>query len=413
MVMNIIKRTAVCLLGTCALATVANAGGFARGEADTDILYEDGTFVARGGVVYVSPHRSFATINGADASDGRFTQDYAVPSFAAKWRMTDNFSCMVSYTQPFGAKSEYGADAQTADRNADIAAYAAASPTDPGYAGLALTAALGGNAVLSSEFETNEFGGTCAANFAAGPGEFYAIGGVFSQSFDYSESKDFGTLNLKDDSAIGYRLGLAYEIKEYALRAELLYRSQVKHEADGIFTTAAPLSNPVPPVFGGIPTGSELSSSGSGTLPQSLELNLQSGIAPGWLAFGSIKWTDWSVLQTLNYNIDGLGDLKKNFFWQDGWTVTAGVGHQFNETVSGALQLTWDRGVGTGADIMSDTWTVGAGVQIKTGPGMLRLGGAVSYMTSGEQSVADKADFDAKADGDWAYALTGSYRITF
>ncbi len=119
------------------------------------------------------------------------------------------------------------------------------------------------------------------------------------------------------------------------------------------------------------------------------------------------------MLQTLDYNIDNLGDQQKNFFWRDGWTITGGVGHQFNETVSGAISLTWDRGVGTGADIFSDTWTLGAGTQIKYGPGVLRVGAAASYLTAGEQSTADGADFDATADGDWAYALSANYRISF
>ncbi|WP_246745820.1 outer membrane protein transport protein [Ciceribacter sp. L1K22] len=407
--MNIIKKTAVCLLGTCALVSAANAGGFTRGEADTDLLYEDGTFVVRGGATYVSPHRDYDTIGGVSATDDRYTEDYVIPSFAAKWRMSDNFSCVVSYTQPFGAKSEYGDEAQAADRNADIAAFAAADPADPGYAGLQLTAALGGNAVITSEFKTNEFGGTCAANFAAGPGDFYAMGGVFLQSFDYTESKDFGTLNLKDDSAFGYRIGAAYEIKEYAFRAELMYRSEVEHKASGKFT----VENAGLAGYFGVPVGTQFDSTGGGSLPQSLELNLQSGIAPGWLAYGSVKWTDWSVLQTLNYDIDNIGPQEKNFFWKDGWTITAGVGHSFTENVSGALQLTWDQGVGTGADIMSDTWTLGAGTQIKAGPGVLRLGAAVTYLTSGSQSTADGADFDATANGDWAYAINGSYKIAF
>jgi long-chain fatty acid transport protein len=407
---NLMKTTALGLIAACAFVGGAHAGGFARGEADTDILYEDGTVAGRGGWVYVMPDRSFATIDGTASDDDAYSENYGIPSFAGKFRVGDNFSCAITYTQPFGAKSEYGDDAQTADRSADIAAFLAASPTDPGYSGLQLTAAGGGNAVLSSEFETNEIGGTCAVNFAAGPGNFYIIGGVFSQSFDYTESKDFGTLNLQDDSAFGYRLGAAYEIKEYALRAELMYRSQVDHEASGTFT----LQNAtVGGLLGGIPVGTQFSSTGTGSLPQSLELNLQSGIAPEWLAFGSIKWTDWSVLQTLNYNITGLGDLQKNFFWRDGWTITGGVGHQFNEKISGALSLTWDRGVGTGADIFSDTWTLGAGAQIKHGPGVLRIGAAASYLTSGEQSTADGADFDATADGDWAYALSANYRISF
>lgn len=392
---HLMKTTALGLIAACAFVGGAQAGGFSRGEADTDILYEDGTIAGRGGWVYVMPDRSFATIDGTASDDDSYSENYGIPSFAGKFRVSDNFSCAITYTQPFGANSTYGEDSQAADRASDTG----------------VTALLGGNAVLSSKFSTDELGGTCAVNFDAGPGQAYVLGGVFTQSFDYTESKDFGTLNLQDDSAFGYRLGAAYEIKEYALRAELLYRSQVDHEAEGTFTN---IDNAGVGAFLGVPVGTSVSATGSGSLPQSLEFNLQSGIAPGWLAFGSIKWTDWSVLQTLNYNITGpIGDQEKNFFWRDGWTVTGGVGHQFNEKISGALSLTWDRGVGTGADIFSDTWTLGAGAQIKHGPGVLRIGAAASYLTSGEQSTADGADFDATADGDWAYALSANYRISF
>ncbi|UJW73492.1 outer membrane protein transport protein [Rhizobium sp. SL42] len=394
MAIHLTKKLTLSLLSACAFAGAAHAGGFARGEADTDILYEDGTAVFRGGYTYVMPDRDYDTVRGAAGTDDAFTDSYGIPSFAAKFQISESFSCALTYTQPFGASSTYGTQAQAADRAADIAAGGT-------------TGALGGNAVKEASFDTNEYGGTCAVNFAAGPGNIHFIGGVFSQSFDYTESKTFGTLEMDDSSAFGYRIGAAYEITEYALRAELMYRSQVDHEADGTFTSNSPLS------FAGIPTGSKLSATGYGSLPQSLELNLQSGVAPGWLVFGSVKWTDWSVLQTLNYNITRLGDQQKNFFWKDGWTISGGVGHTFTDTVSGALSLTWDSGVGTGADIVSDTWTLGAGTQIKAGPGLLRLGGAVSYLTSGEQSVADKADFNATADGDWAYALTASYKIAF
>lgn len=396
MAIHLTKKLSLVLLSACAFAGAAHAGGFTRGDADTDIIYEDGNAVFRGGYTYVMPDRDYDTVRGAAGTDDAFTDNYGVPSFAAKFRISENFSCALTYTQPFGASSTYGTQAQAADRASDIAA------------GPSVTATLGGNAVKEASFDTNEYGGTCAVNFAAGPGNIYFIGGVFSQSFDYTEVKTFGTLEMDDSSAIGYRLGAAYEITEYALRGELMYRSQIDHEADGIFTANAPFSTAL-----GIPAGTKLTASGYGSLPQSLELNLQSGIAPGWLAFGSVKWTDWSVLQTLNYNIKGVGNLQKNFFWEDGWTITGGIGHTFTDTVSGALSLTWDSGVGTGADIVTDTWTVGAGTLIKAGPGVLRLGGAVSYLTSGEQTVADGADFNATADGDWAYAVTASYKIAF
>ena len=36
-------------------------------------------------------------------------------------------------------------------------------------------------------------------------------------------------------------------------------------------------------------------------------MKLQSGVAPGWLVFGSVKWTDWSVTEQLLVNVPALG----------------------------------------------------------------------------------------------------------
>src|SRR6185437_11037378 len=128
---------------------------------------------------------------------------------------------------------------------------------------------------------------------------------------------------------------------------------------------------------------------GKGNLPQSVEVKLQSGIAPGWLAFGSVKWTDWSVQKELLVLTDnpevGSADI---YNWKDGWTVTGGIGHAFNETVSGALSLTWDQGVGTVWDLSSDTYTLAAGGVIRdTLGGELRGGLGVSYLTSARETM--------------------------
>lgn len=371
------------------LSGAALAGGFSRGDADTDLIYEDGAFDMRFGATMVAPKRDFDTIGGVSASDDVYSNNYIIPNFGAKLKVSDRFSCVGTYTQPFGASSDYGPQSQRADIIADMAA--GRTP----------------NAVKHAGFETNEYGATCGVNMEAGSGKAWLLGGVFVQDFNYTEDKTLGTLNLRDKGAFGYRIGAAYEITEYALRAELMYRSQIDIEAEGKFTSSPALAAI------GIPAGTVFPSTGSGSLPQSVELNLQSGIAPGWLAYGSVKWTDWSVLQTLNYNITRLGPNTKDFFWQDGWTIQGGIAHAFTDDVSGTVNVTWDRGVGTGADIMTDTWTFGAGTQIKAGPGALRLGGAVSYLTSGSQSVADGASFDATANGDWAYAVGGSYTVKF
>ena len=385
---GLLAAAAVCLFQTTALA-----GGFARGDADTDILYDPGTVNFRGGVLYVSPQRGYETINGATATDGDYTKSYFVPTFAAKFTAADTFSCALTYTQPFGAESEYGSQTQAAD---------------------ALTSGIG-NYTISAKFKTEEYGATCSVKLDVGPGDLHFLGGAFIQSFDYEEKTRVGTLNLKDDGQVGYRIGAAYEITEYALRAELLYRSKIDHEADGGLTLTPYGAAVASGALGfAVPTGTVLSSNGAGTLPQSLELNLQSGIAPGWLAFGSVKWTDWSVLQSLNYTVTGLGPQQKNFRFKDGWTLTGGIGHAFTDKISGLASITWDRGVGTGADIMTDTWTFGLGASFKGGPGELRVGGAVSYLTSGSQKLATGyGDYNATVGDDWAYALTASYRINF
>lgn len=362
----------------------AFAGGFSRGTADTDILYEDAAAAVRTGVTYVVPSSTYSTIAGAQAHDDAFSNNYFVPSFAAKIRLHESFSCAATYAQPFGASATFGDQAQAAD-------FAATR-----------------NATINSKFLTHEYGATCAGKFAAGMGNAYLIGGVFLQTFDYDEPTTLGKLHLEDDSAFGYRLGAAYEIPEYALRAQVLYRSEVEHKGDGYFA----LSN-VGAAFFRLPAGFSAPVTGGGRLPKSLEVSLETGIAEGWLAYGSVKWTDWSVLPQLNYNIAGIGPQQKNFNFRDGWTIEGGVAHAFTDKVAGTIGLTWDRGVGTGADLINDTWTISTGTQIKAGPGAFRVGAGLSYMTAGTQSLAKGGSFDATSNGDWAVGLSTSYLIKF
>ncbi|MBW8282228.1 MAG: outer membrane protein transport protein [Rhizobium sp.] len=385
------KTTILCLLGVSALATSAHAGGWNRGEADTDILFEEGDYIARSGVTLVSPRRDYDKIRiggvMVDGTDDDFSQNYWIPNFAAKIKLADNVACALTYTQPFGADADYGTQAQTASLMA------------------------GGTGASHKDFITNEYGATCDVNMEAGKGRIHVLGGVFMQDFEYTANSYAGDLHLEDKAAFGYRFGVAYDIPEYALRAQLMYRSKVEHDAsdDGSFDWGAGVVNPLWGVQDAF---------GSGTLPQSIKLSLQTGVAPGWLVYGSVKWTDWSVMQTLDYSLGtpapGVYVPRQDVYnWQDGWTLQAGVGHAFNEKISGTVNLTWDKGVDTGADIYTDTWTVGTGVSVKAGPGELRFGGAVSYLTEGSQSVADDATYDATADGDWAYAVSANYKVVF
>lgn len=389
MISAIFKNGILTAAAFAAFATTAQAGGYARGEADTDILFESGDFIFRAGATYVSPRRTFDTTGGTANNDGAYTNDYWVPSVAAKIGISENFACALTYTQPFGADATYGMGVRRAQLANSRAPYG------------------------EKRFETNEYGATCDVKFDVGQGKLHLLGGVFWQDFSYiavneldtliPASTRHGTLRLEDDGALGYRIGAAYEITEYALRISLLYRSQIKHKTDEGAYDLMDLGS----IY--------LPASGYGTLPQSLKLAAQTGVAPGWLVYGSVKWTDWSVLDALNYTINGpgLGPAQDVYNWKDGWTIQAGVAHVFNEKLTGTVNLTWDSGVSTGADIHEDMITLGAGVLAKLGPGDLRFGGGITHMSKGSQSVAKGATFDATGGGGWAYGLTGSYKISF
>jgi len=384
------------LLAGCAVMAFvgsAGAGGFGRGTADTDIIYEDGNVNMRMGATIVSPSRKFTKnpVPGLVGTD--YAETYAVPSAAIKMNVMNNVRCALTLVQNNGGDVRY------------------AVPNRSGK--------------LSESFDTMEYGTTCGVKFEVGKGNLWVLGGGFMEQFDYDRQNDFSafglptaelSLNGKD---FGYRAGIAYEIPDIALRAQLMYRSGTSYGADGTLNAPAGVlcqAVPTAAFCAGLPgnaaTKYPVPSIGEGNLPQSVELKLQSGVAPGWLAFGSVKWTDWSVLESLDvYSKPGHVPISKDlYFWKDGWTITGGVGHAFTDRVSGLVSLTWDQGVGTGYDLSSDTWTLAIGGSAKDVlGGELRGGVGISYLTSSEETKYGA--LNQAVDNGWAYAFNVGYGV--
>lgn len=366
-----------------ALATLdvnsALAGGFNRGSADIDILFEDGRFVTRDSATYVNPNRTYDRKPGvpglSPSLDGReFSDSYWVPSLAAKVSLTDELSCAATYTVSFGGSSDNGG---LMDRRGK----------------------------LKEEFTTDEYGLTCSYRFDMAKGRMYVIGGVFYEDFDYSLSaRTFAAPGVLTpinvglgDSDIGWRAGLAYDIPEIAFRTSLMYRSGTSYSADGDARFSA--------------LGVDAPAFGWGELPQSVEWKVQSGIAQDWLAFGSIKWTDWSVMDRLHLRF-GPSDFYNDYYWRDGWTFTAGVGHKFNETVSGFTSVTYDRGVATGWDLYGDTVSLAIGASVKDPiGGELRLSAAAVWLAPEHETAY--GPLNASTQSSWGYALQAQYKINF
>jgi long-chain fatty acid transport protein len=429
--MNAALLKSVLGAGCVSLAIVgsASAGGFARGTADTDILYEDGNFAMRTGVTFVSPTRKYSEFDARPELVGtNYTDDYVIPSAAVKINLNDDFRCAGTLV----------------DNNGGAVSYAVPKPSGK----------------LNEEFTTNEKAVTCGVRFQAGPGYAWVLGGGFVEDFDYGRTNEYSlpnghggdivlphaTLNLHGQK-FGYRLGLAYEIPEIALRGQVLYRSGTTYGADGKLNIPeavqaaagaqyyralylkALADNDLGAAanYGALAqkmaadakaaalTGSmsEYAATGTGNLPQSVEVKLQSGIAPGWLAFGSVKWTDWSVQEELLVTTkDPWVGSRDIYNWRDGWTVTGGIGHAFNDNVSGALSLTWDRGVATGWDLSSDTWTLAAGGVLKDKwGGELRGGLGATYLTSARET--EYGPLNSAVDSGWAFAVNLGYKVAW
>ncbi|MEO5757128.1 MAG: transporter, partial [Mesorhizobium sp.] len=192
-----------------------------------------------------------------------------------------------------------------------------------------------------------------------------------------------------------------------ALRGSLMYYSSYKY--DGLsgtvdttgFSGTFP-ANIVPGSTGIYPV------SASAQIPQALELKLQSGIAPGWLAFGSVRWQQWSKLGIIPITgvrspVTGApSSTSFDLLYRDGWTISGGIGHKFTDQISGLVSLTWDRGTSTTSGYQSDTYALATGVSYSPNDKVeVRLGGSIGVLTSGSSTFT--------GIGDGANAVTYTY----
>ncbi|MDG9793478.1 OmpP1/FadL family transporter [Brucella anthropi] len=365
---------------SCAIIASAGqvyAGGLERGGYNIDLLFNPDRFATEATTIYVMPNRKLNNVKDSSPWDGpvgggrtdgvKESEAYWVPRIGLKVGITDSLDCLLDYSQPWGAHTNPGRNWAGANDNTE------------------------------TKMNSDGYSGTCSYKFdVSEKAQLRLIGGVFYQAMDGFKEQlvapiptnpfgwnGIGRLTLEADGW-GWRSGVAYEIPEYSLRASLVYNSEVKlDEITGTLNLKG-----LPPGAGGNPlAGGSWDVNGSAKLPQSVELKMQSGIAPGWLAFGSLKWTDWSVLQDIPFYYKGVRATSLDLLYRDGWTVSAGIGHKFNDEWSGAVQISWDRGTSTTIGNQTDTWTLAGGASYTPNERVeLRVGGLIGVLTGGEVS---------------------------
>lgn len=399
------------LAASAGWAGFAQAGGFDRlGSANVDLLFSPGDVVTEAGVVYVAPQRKLKDVERlitpsnplprrSDSVDVQ--SDFVVPWIGVKVSVFEPVDCLAAYSQPYGADAHYGKNNAYSQSTVDF------------------------------EIDTNEYALTCSYKWTAGKGEARLIGGVSYQELEalltrqsllIFDNEGVGKFDLSDE-AWSWRVGAAYEIPDIAFRASLLYTARYDYgdlagtvDTTGFGSTAGP-TVPFPLATGVFPVDA------SSEVPQAVDLRVQTGLAPDWLGFASIRWQDWSQLQSIAIRgvvspIGGaVAPASFDAFYEDGWTVTAGVGHKFGEKLSGLAALTWDKGTTVDQGFQTDSYSLALGASYAPTQNVeFRLDGSLGVLTGGN-SIYERGD-QANAvvysfDGDLVAAGSASLKISF
>jgi long-chain fatty acid transport protein len=400
-----LKKGVLVAVAGMLVASAAQAGGLERSGYNIDLLFDPADYAVEATATYVNPQRELKNVTDINPANGigsnglgggstsvRDTESYWAPRIGIKAGLGDSVDCMADYSQPWGAH------------------------TNPGKNW------MGANDNIETKVESDNYAATCSYKWDVGPGFVRLIGGAFYQEVGGFKERlvapdilvpgnGVGRLDL-EGSGWGWRTGVAYEIPEYAMRASLVYNSAVDLDD---------LSGSIDLRELGL---TKYGVTGFASMPDSVELKVQSGVAPGWLAFGSVKWTDWSQLQVLRFCPAAITPTTQcttlDLLYRDGWTITGGIGHKFNDQWSGAVSLTWDRGTSHGYGTQTDTWLLGTGVSYTPNENVeIRLAGSVGILTSGSSGpvtingevIGKEVAYDF--DNDFVGAISTSLKVRF
>ena len=296
------KRILMASVAVFAAASGAMAGGIDRSGQGLGALFEKGRYLE------LSFGLASPSVSGTDVLSGP-TGDvagtYSQLGFSYKYDINGQLSMALNIDQPFGADILYGT-------------------TSPMLGGtLAKADAYAVTGVL--RYKLNE-----AFSVHGGLRMQHAKGDIRLQGLAYGPVSGYN-VNLAGDWAPGYLVGVAFEKPEIALRVALTYNSAIKHNFDTI--------ERVGPVQ--VAPGSETDVE----LPQSVNLDFQTGVAKDTLVFGQIRWADWSAFQINPVWFTGVtgGGLVE---LEDTVTYTLGVARRFNENWAGSFSLNYE-GKGT------------------------------------------------------------------
>ena len=346
------RAAALAVCAALTLPAAAHAGGVERSTQSMNILFEEGRYIEFGGA-FVSPRVS-GTVGGGAIGSGSVLRNFVSPSLAIKMPLTPELDLAVILDTPIGASTAY--------------------PLGTGYPLAGTTATLDSAAlttVLRYKFG-NGFSVHGGVRLQQVQGRANIIANPPLPAMNY-------TLQIDTDRRAGFLIGGAWERPELAQRVAVTYNSRITHRFDAIESFG----------MGDIP------GSFSTTVPESLNIEFQTGIAEGTLLFGSIRWQRWSQFDITPpaYEAATMGQSLVDFT-RSSTALNLGVGRRVTDNLSLAASLGYERGNGLPTGNIGPVHgrrSIGLAATWTEGP--MRITGGINYTRFGNATTTIGADF--------------------
>ncbi len=351
---RILTLTALCALA----ASPTLAGGWETGKLDTSILYEDGNYVelSYGSLDYSVNGTTQAGVTHPMAKDqtrrsisGKFQIgqfDIGLTSFGSGAIQMDGQNTPAGTVAPYAGTALALSVVPSADVKLDTQAILARYSFSDNFS---VTAGIREAKLKSSTVET------LAAAYA-----------------------------INSTSKTGMVYGVAYEIPEYALRAEV-----VRSEAISMGLTGTATHSSLGPF--------DLASTAALGVPEATTLKIQTGIAEDTLLMASAHKVKWSSSQIV---VDVAGvtpipgviasdSLNTGSNFASTTSYSLGLGRKLSESASASLTYSWEDGSGASA---TSPFTMSNGsktlsIGVKHTIGALSISGGLSYTKAGDVEV--------------------------
>ena len=449
--MKLKKLTTALILATLPATGVFAAALDRSGQSIAAFLQPGNYFEA--GISVLDPD-----VAGKDTSGnatGDMAGDYYFPHASLKLQLNDKFSFGLLYDQPFGADAEYTGKNNFVASNSDgvlpgtaltgdLPVVTGGSSLGPimgpsGPVAIGLATPIEGNTSVEVDTQSLNFivGYQPTENWNLYGGAVYQTikGKVSLRGSAYSLYNGYDA-GIKETADLGWLAGIAYQIPEIALKASLTYRSEIDHDVD--VKENMPLIDPIGTllVSRGVITQDQVNAIKNAdgkttiTTPQSVNLDLQTGIMENTVAFANIRWVNWKDFAIQPTQFGELSKLagkmlpalnKPNGFnlvdySDDQWSVTTGVGRKLNDKWAGNISVGYDTGAGNPVTTLGPTegyWNLGLGAQFSPTPQTFIAGG-VKYFWLGDADARTGAHSAAGTFNDnnaIAYGLKMGYKF--